>query len=44
LAKTIVAPIAIHIGEVPKYVTFEEEETDNEIDEIFEEYEDEDLY
>lgn len=42
LAKTILAPISIHIGEVPRYVSFQEEEIDNEIDEIFDEYEYED--
>ncbi|PKY61214.1 hypothetical protein RhiirA4_485880 [Rhizophagus irregularis] len=42
LAKTILAPILIHIGEVPRYVSFQEEEIDNEIDEIFDEYEYED--
>ncbi|GBC24699.2 retroviral aspartyl protease family protein [Rhizophagus irregularis DAOM 181602=DAOM 197198] len=42
LAKTILALISIHIGEVPGYVSFQEEEIDNEIDEIFDEYEYED--
>ncbi|PKY63490.1 hypothetical protein RhiirA4_492617, partial [Rhizophagus irregularis] len=42
LAKTILAPISIYIGEVPRYVSFQEEEIDNEIDKIFDEYEYED--